>query len=87
MVGIIRSSVLMVLGTMVFRDVVAKVFYAGVPKDFDVFVGCLIHDPEIPHFHGPGALAFDGVIGYADSRGVVAVDGGSRLRMAHLVED
>ena len=66
--GIIRSRVLMMFGPMVFGDVVAKVFNPWVPKYFDVFVGRLVDDPEIPHFHGSGALAFDGVIGDAGSR-------------------
>ncbi len=68
MVDVVWSGMEVVLGTMVFGDVVAKVFNPWVPKYFDVFVGRLVDDPEIPHFHGSGALAFDGVIGDAGSR-------------------
>jgi len=52
-----------------------------------VFVGDLVDDPEVSHFHGPGALAFDSAVGNADGCGIVAVDGGWRLRMSHFFQD
>jgi hypothetical protein len=72
---------------MMLGDIVAKVFDTRMPEDANVLVGYLVHDPKITHFHGSGALAFYGVIGDANCGGVVAVDRGRRLGMAHFLEN
>ena len=84
LVGVERSYLDVVFGGMVFGDVVAKVFGTWVPKDTHVFVGDLVDDPKIAHFHGAGSLAFDSVIGDANGGGVVTVNGRGRLGMAHF---
>ncbi len=84
MVGIIRSSVLMVLGTMVFCDVVTKVFGSGVPDNTCMFVADLVHDPKVAHFHRAGSLSFDCIVGDANGCGVIAVAWRGTLGMAHL---
>jgi hypothetical protein len=78
---------LMVFGTMMLGYVVTKVFDPWVPEDSNLFVIHLVDNPKVAHFHCAGALAFNGAVGYADRRGVVTVDRGRGLRMAHLVED
>jgi hypothetical protein len=77
----------MVLGTMMFGYVVTKVFDTWVPEDSNLLVRHLIYNPEVAHFHGSRALAFYGAVRNADRRGVVTVDRGRGLGMAHLVED
>ena len=85
--GVIGTGMLVVLGTVVFGDVVAKVFHSRVPLYAHMLVRYLVHDPKVAHFHGTGPLAFDCAVGYTDHCGVVAVDWGRRLRVAHLVQD
>jgi hypothetical protein len=86
-VGIIGSYFLMVLSGMVFRDVVSKVFGPGVPDDTHVVMVHLVHDPKVAHFHGAGSLLFYGVVGDANGSGVVTMDGGGRLQVAHFFKD
>ena len=57
------------------------------PEDTDVLVGDLVDEPKVTHLHGAGALAFHGVIGYANGGRVIAVDRRWWLYMAHLVEN
>jgi hypothetical protein len=78
---------LVVLGTMMLGDVVSKVFETRVPKDVNLFVCNLVDDPKVAHFHCAGALLLDSAVGNAHLHGIVAVDRGQWLGMAHLVED
>ena len=70
---------LVVFSVEVFGEVVGKVFLAWVPCDVEVAQGNLVGDAEKTHFHGPGSLFLDRVIGDADGSEVIAVDWGWRL--------
>jgi hypothetical protein len=72
---------------MMFGDVVAQVFSAGVPMDVQVLVADLVDDPKVAHFHGAGPLAFDCVVGDTDGGGVITVYGRGGLGMSHFFQD
>jgi hypothetical protein len=76
---------LMMFGGVMLGDIVAEVLHTWVPVDADILVSYLVDDPEVPHFHGSGALTFDGAISDAYSCGIVTVNGRGRLGMAHFV--
>ena len=67
--------------------VVTHVFQSGVPMDTELFGGNLVCNPEVSHFHGSGALAFNSVVGNAGGGGVVAVYGSGWLGVAKFMED
>ncbi len=60
-------------------------FLVRVPTYLVHFLCDLITNPEKSHFHGTRLLPFDGVVGYADGRCVIAVDRGFGFRMSHVV--
>ncbi len=64
--------------------IICKVFFDG--KVFDVKFSLFnyICNPEESHFHGPGTLTLDGVVGNANSGQVVTIYGNGRLRVAHF---
>jgi hypothetical protein len=69
-----------------FGVVVTHVLQAGVPMDTELFAGYLVCNPEVTHFHGAGALAFNSVVGNAGGGRVVAVYGSGWLGVAKFVE-
>ncbi len=81
-----RSDSDVVSTSVVLALIICKVFFAG--KVFDVKFSLFnrVCNPEESHFHGPGTLTFDGVVGDANSGQVVAIYGNERLRVAHLFE-
>ena len=80
------TNVDVMFGVMVFGGVVAEVFEARVPSHIEMAFFCLIAGMEMSHFHWAGAMFFDGFVGYSDGGGVVAVDWGGRLGVAHFLE-
>ena len=84
LVGVKRAFTDVMLGTVMFGDVVPQIFRAGVPMDLDVLVTDLIRDPKVAHFHCARALALDCVIGNANGSAVVAMDGCGRLGVTHF---
>ena len=75
-------DLLVVCRRMVFGVVVTQILKSGMPFYVELFVGNLVCDPEILHFHRMGSLAFNRVIGNSSSGGVVAVDWCWRLRVS-----
>jgi hypothetical protein len=72
---------------MVLGDVITKVFSARMPDDSCMFVADLIDNPKVAHFHCAGALSLYGIVGNADCCGVITVDWGGWLGMAHFLQD
>jgi hypothetical protein len=70
---------------VVFRGVIAEVFLSRMPSDSELFILHLVADIEISHFHGSGALFFDGTIGDAGGGSIITVDGGWRLWVAKFL--
>ena len=83
--GIIWPDMLRMFGGVMFGDIVAEVLHTWVPVYAYIFVAYLVDDPEVTHFHGSGALAFDGAISDANGCGIVTVNGSGQLGMAHFV--
>jgi hypothetical protein len=78
---------LMMFGGVMFGDVIAKILHAGVPENANITVADLVDDPEVPHFHGSGALAFHGAVGNSYGGGIVTVNGRGWLRVTHFLKD
>ncbi len=83
---IIRSDMLMNVSRVVFRWIVAQVVLTGLIIKFEVFLCFAIQQPEVPHLHCTGILAFDHVIDNANGSGVVNVNGCRWLWMAKFQE-
>ncbi len=75
---------LMNVGGVMFRRIVAQVFLTGLIIKFEVFLRFAIQKPEVMHLHGLGALTFDHVVDYANHGGVVYVNRCLWLRMAQF---
>jgi hypothetical protein len=71
---------------VVFRWIVAQLFLTRLIIKFEVFLCFAIQQPEVPHLHCTGTLAFDCVIDDANGSGVVDVNGWRWLWMAKLQE-
>ncbi len=64
---------LMDVSCVVFRRVIAHVFLSGLIMKFEILLSFPDQKPEVTHFHGVGALTFDGVIDNANGSSVVNV--------------
>jgi hypothetical protein len=73
-VNIIRVDMLMYVGRVVFRGIIAHVFLSRLIVKFEVFLRFAVKKPEVLHLHCVGALAFDGVVDNANGGSVVYVD-------------
>ncbi len=51
-----------------------QVFLPGLIVKFEVFLRFAVEKPEVLHLHSTGALAFDGIVGNANSGSVVYVN-------------
>ncbi len=76
----------MVSTSVVLALIICKVFFAGKVFDVKFSLFYCVCNPEELHFHGPGMLTFDGVVGNANSGQVAAIYGNGRLRVAHFFE-
>ncbi len=72
--NIIWSDMLVYVGHVVFRGIIAQVFLSGLIVKREVLLSFPIKQPEVPHFHGTGALAFDCIFDDADGGSVVNVN-------------
>ncbi len=72
---------LMDVGHVMLRRVVAQVFLPRLVIKFEVRLGNAIQQPELTHFHCTGTLAFDSIDDDADSGSVIDVYRGRWLRM------
>ncbi len=72
--NMIWSDMLVYVGYVVFRGITAQVFLSGLILKFEVLLSFPIKQPEVLHFHGAGALAFDGTVDNADNGSVVNVN-------------
>ncbi len=70
----IWSDMLVCVGRVVFRGIITQVFLSGLIVKFEVLLSFPIKQPEVPHFHGSGVLAFDGIVDNADGGRVVDVN-------------
>ena len=76
-----------VMGTVVkFCLVVAQIFLAWMMADGENLLCLLTKQPKISHVHSTRTLSLDAAMNDAHCGGVVAVDGGGRLRMPHFLE-
>jgi hypothetical protein len=74
----------MVHARMVITLVVSKILFPREIFDVKFPLGDRISNPKEPHFHHSGTLPFNGIIGYANNSGIVAIDGGGGLRVARF---
>ncbi len=72
--NIIWSDMLVYVGSVVFRGIIAQVFLPRLIVKFEVLLSFPIKQPEVPHFHGTGALVFDGIVDNANGGSVVDVN-------------
>ena len=75
---------LMNVGRVMFRWIIAQVFLTGLIIKFEVFLCLAIQKPEVTHFHGTGLLAFDRIVDDSDRGGVVDVNRSGRLWMTQF---
>jgi hypothetical protein len=73
-VNIIWADMLMYVGPVVFRGIVAQVFLSGLIVNFEVFLRFVVEKPAVLHLHCAGVLAFDGIVDNANGGSVVCVD-------------
>ncbi len=66
---------LMNVGCVVFRRIIAHVFLFGLIIKFEILLSFPVQQPEVTHFHGSGALTFDSVIDNANGSSVVSCIG------------
>jgi hypothetical protein len=74
----------MVSASMVLTLVVCKILFPGEIFGVKSPLGNRISNPKEPHFNQPETLPFDGIVGDANGSGIVAIDGGGGLRVAHF---
>ena len=67
------------------RLVITQVLLSQVVANFKNPLCFVTQQPKIPHVHRSTALPLDGIIDDADIRGIVHMDGGQWLLVAHLV--
>ncbi len=72
--NIIWADMLMYVGHVVFRGIVAQVFLSGLIVKFELFLRFAVKKPEVLHLHCTGALAFDGIVDNSNGGSVVYVD-------------
>ena len=83
---IIQSDMLMNVSHVMFRWIVAQIFLTGLKIKFEVFLCFAIQQPEVPHLHCTGMLAFDRFIDNVNGSGVVNLNGCRWLWMAKFQE-
>ena len=71
---------------MVLGVVVPQIDVTWSVVDKELLLGFTILDPVEAHVDGFGSFLFDGFVGKPDGGGVVNLDGGGRLGMAHSNE-
>jgi hypothetical protein len=71
---VVWSNMLVMFGGVMLGDVIAQILHAGVPEYANITVADLVNDPEVPHFHGSGSLAFNSAVGNSDGSGIVTGD-------------
>ena len=76
----------MVCAVEEFGLVVAQILLSWVMPDSENSLCLVTQQPEISHVHGTRTLSLDAAMNDAHRGGVVAVDGGGRLRMPHFLE-
>ena len=75
-----------VCATVVLGLIIPQVFLPGVVTNLEYLLCLVAQQPKISHVHRPRPLALDGVGDDAHRGGVVAVDRGWGLGMAHLLQ-
>ena len=76
---------MMVMG-MMFREIIRKVVSALAPVDDELALADAVLDPVEFHIDAFGAALLDGVVGDAGGDGIVGLDRGGGLGMAHFFE-
>ena len=76
----------MVKRGVIFGAVVGKIVRARIPKEAELILSFAAEEPVVLHVHG-FCLALNGcVVRYTHGSGVIALDGGFRLRPTHFDE-
>ncbi len=70
---------------MMFGKIIGQVCGAWAPVYFELFVFDTILDPIESHVHGFGSLLFDLFVCKAVGRGIIDLDWGGRLWVAHFM--
>ncbi len=83
---IIWMNMLINVGCVMFRRVITHVFLSGLIMKFEILLSFPVQQPEVMHFHGPGALMFDSVIDNVNGSSIVNVYWCWRLWMPKLVQ-
>jgi hypothetical protein len=71
---------------VVFGEIIAEVFTAGFPINEEMVLSDAVTHPIKAHVHGAGASLADGRIDDTVGGGVIGLDWGWWLRMAHFDE-
>jgi hypothetical protein len=77
---------LMNVGCVVFRRIIAHVLLSGLIMKFEILLSFPVQQPEVMYFHSAGALAFDCVIDNANGSSVVNMHWCWRLWMPKLIQ-
>ncbi len=72
--NIMWADMLMYVGCVVFRGMVAQIFLPGLIVKFEVFLRFAVENPEVSHLHCAGALVFVGIVDNANGGSVLYVD-------------
>ena len=72
--NIIWADLLMYVGRVVFRGIIAQVFLPGLIVKFELLLLFAIKKPEVLHLHCAGELMFDGIVDNANGGSVVYVN-------------
>jgi hypothetical protein len=80
------SDTLMVLGGVMFCEVIPQVGFARCPKNAEMSLfDTVAYTIESP-VDGSGSLLVDGVVGYAAGCGVVSLNGCGLLWISHFIQ-
>ena len=76
----------MVKGGVIFCAIVCNIFRSRIPKELELTLIFAAAETVVLHVHGFCLALNDGVVRYTHSSGVIALDGGFRLRSTHFDE-
>ena len=85
MVEVFRSHDLMMCGWVMFGDVICKICCSRFPENFELVLINAIPHPVKTHINGLGTLEFDVVVGNTACGGIVYLDRGGWLGVAHFM--
>ena len=78
------ANKLVVLGKMMLGEAITTIGFPRGPTDIELFLADVVEDPAVVHVNGLGACLFARFIENCIGSGVVHLDRGGWLGMAHL---